>query len=303
MSAWRSRLKGMTRGLRNSFKVLALLMLATGSAAQEQEEREGGIIGTGIRAAGIYGTITELGSIYVNGNHILLQQDQRVREGVALDRATDLRPGHTVAVTAEKDASGHWQARDIRQILPLVGPVTHMQDDTLRVLGTLVELGGVLGSQNLQVGDWVAVNGLWQEDRVVASRLEIVPESKRVARVSGSFLGYDEQHLRIGGTVVHDLIPEHLRQGDQVTVYGVPTTDGIAATRLERGLFQYGIGLIQVEGYYSIPAPNGIYTVLGSGLIAFTDQPQMISTKTSVLRCGSQGSLLARESVGDFSGC
>ncbi|WP_282119491.1 hypothetical protein [Ruegeria atlantica] len=46
-------------------------------------------------------------------------------------------PGHTVAVVVTQE-NGGWHAKHIRQVLPLVGPVSSVQDGRISVLGTEV---------------------------------------------------------------------------------------------------------------------------------------------------------------------
>lgn len=263
--------------------VLAAAAAASLAVAQESEEREGGIIGTGIA-----GTVTSLGSIYVNGQHIRLDSGMPVEDALPAMTAADLRPGHTVAVTARLEG-GSWRALHIRQVLPLAGPVEAVENGRLTILGSAVEAGALAG--DVQPGDWLAVSGLWQGNRVLASRLDVV-SADSPARISGTYLGADdrERHL-VGGSVLGGLQPQHLQPGGILRVFGSPIPGGIAASRIETGLFGTATGLVQVEGYYSAPQPDGLYTVLGSGLVAYTSNPAMISTAERVVHCGSGGQL------------
>ncbi|WP_051927692.1 DUF5666 domain-containing protein [Ruegeria halocynthiae] len=263
---------------------LIALWLAVPSHAQESEEREGGIIGTGI-----VGTITHLGSVYVNGLRIQTDDAMAVTGSAPAITADELQPGHTVAIVAALADDG-WVARQIRQVLPVVGPVTAIARAELTVLGTKIDAGEHVAGVN--VGDWVAISGLWQGRRVIASRIETLTGTDHQARLSGTYLGPDlNGNTVVGGSNVSGISPRHLQLGELVRVFGQPTPDGIEATRLETGLFDATVGLIQVQGYYSVPKPSGLYTVLGSGLVSYTDQPEMIEQSDRVIRCGQMGQL------------
>lgn len=271
-------------------RVLATLLivfwLSAPSNAEDnaKTEREGGIIGTGI-----VGTITHLGSIHVNGQHILFDDEMKVAGSVPLITAGELKPGHTVAVIATRD-NGGWHAQHIRQVLPLVGPATAVQDGLVSVLGTEVT---VAGHADIQVGDWVAISGLWEGQTVRASRIEKLTNTEHQARLSGTYLGLDAQaRALIGASAINGFEPQHLSPGDLVRVIGQPTPDGIRAERLETGLFAGAVGVVQVQGYYSAPQPSGLYTVLGSGMVAYSDRPEMIDPNTRVIRCGDGSDLV-----------
>lgn len=104
----------------------------------------------------------------------------------------------------------------------------------------------------------------------------------------------------IGASVVSGLEPQHLSPGHLVRVVGQPTRDGIRAERLEAGPFAGAVGVVQVQGYYSEPQPDGLYTVPGSGWIAYSDQPEIIDPNTLVIRCGGGGGLVNAGSTGAF---
>lgn len=263
-----------------TFFLFILLTITSPICAQDGDNREGGIVGTGI-----VGTITHLGSININGQKILFDNETTVLGALQMVAADDLLPGHTVSVVAQQEGDV-WRAHSIRQLLPLVGPIEQVAGDSIFVLGTEVSLGGL--SLNQQAGDWVAVSGLWQRQKMIASRLDPVPTSARKARVSGTYFDIaSDDTFRLGGTRVSGIQPQHLKPGDYVRVFGKPSENGIDATALENNLFDGSVGVVQVEGYFSAPRPSGLYTVLGSGLIAYTDQPDMMDTLDRVLTCGA----------------
>jgi Domain of unknown function (DUF5666) len=262
------------------------LLLAASSQvlAKDEDDREGGIIGTGI-----VGTITELGSIVVNGHRITLDDDMPVAGSAPDIEAKDLIPGLTVAVVVTQGDEA-WQALHVRQVLPLIGPVTAIESDHVIVLGTRVRIGQ-LGIK-VRLGDWIAVSGLWRGDHVEASHIAQLPSAEQKAQISGTYLGTDAQgHPVVGNTIITGIVPQHLSVGDVVRVDGEAIAGGIQASQLEKGLFDNPVSIVQIEGYHSPPQPDGLYTVLGSGLVAYTQTPGMILQSERVIACGSNGLL------------
>lgn len=286
--------------MRSAARLLCCLCLAMAVAlpggAQMSDDREGGIIGTGIVNTGIVGIVTELGSIWVNGQHIRFDPTLPVEDGIGLGRAAEIRPGHTVAVVAAPDGQD-WRARHIRQVLPLVGPVDAVDGARLEILGTTVHAGGSISG--VSAGDWIAVSGLWREGEIVASRLERLPRGWTRAQVTGTYLGTDAQGgFRIGDTRILGLAPRHLQPGDVVRAFGTAEPGGLLAERLEKGLFTQPVALVQAEGYVSPPRPDGLYTVLGSGLVSYTDQPEAMDMTARAISCGAEGPMVAGTQTG-----
>ncbi|WP_370229656.1 DUF5666 domain-containing protein [Cognatishimia sp.] len=267
----------------------AALTLSVASAAlagDEESEQEGGILGTGI-----LGTVTALGSIFVNGQHIRFAPDLEVSEGATVAMARQLRPGHTVAVIATQHDDS-WQASYIRQIAPLVGPVQSKAAGQIMVMGTAV-LDAGLDTTDLNVGDWVAVSGLWRSDTIVASRIESVsPDSQ--AQIEGTVFDVTPgQPLRIGGTEITGFAPRHLSDGDVVRAFGTTTGNALRADRLEAGVFAGKPHVVFSEGYFSVPEPSGVYTLLGSDIVSYTDNPEMIDPSSRQFVCNSNDRLFA----------
>ncbi|MBO9449195.1 hypothetical protein J7426_02925 [Tropicibacter sp. R16_0] len=261
-----------------------LLVAASPALAKDEDDREGGIIGTGI-----VGTITELGSIIVNGHRITLDDDMPVAESAPGMVAKDLIPGLTVAVVVTQGDEA-WKALHVRQVLPLIGPVTKIEADHLIVLGTRVKTGQL--GVDVRLDDWIAVSGLWRGDAVEASHIARLPKAEQKAQVSGTYLGADAQgHPVVGTTQITGVVPTHLSVGDVIRVEGEAIAGGIQASRLEKGLFDDPVSIVQIEGYHSPPQPDGLYTVLGSGMVAYTQMPGMISQSERVITCGSDGVL------------
>lgn len=271
-----------------------------------EEEREGGILGTGI-----LGTVTRLGSIVVNEQRIVFPPDFSVMNETGPMTASQLVPGDTVAVVARL-AGADWDAQSIRRILPVVGPISEITEaengQVLTIMGTTVHVARSI-STPVKAGDWVAVSGLWQDEDVVATRVEVTPPRQSAVIVGSRFSVGGSNVPQIGNTLIAGIIPQHVKDGDVIRVVGVPEAGSIRATTLEAGLFDGKVGLVQAEGYLSPPTSTGLYTLLGSGMVAFTDQPDMIDETNKVLLCGYDGKLgqaqstVAEPAVREKLGC
>lgn len=214
-------------------------------------EEEGGIGGTGI-----FGTVTALGSLHVNG--------LRVETGPATQLETPagaaVLPGDTVAVEATRSAAGLF-ARRVTVFHPLIGPVGAVQEGGLTVLGTPVTFdplvpvraagGSVMLVAALRPGQFVAVSGLWQGDAVVATALRLVePASGVVLRGQLRRRGLAWQ---VGGTrLLFRGLVANLPEEAFVTVRGAPRPEGLEVETLEERLlvaFSRGIDALSVEGF------------------------------------------------------
>lgn len=272
--------------LLNCLAVLASLFLTTAPAQSSDEDREGGILGTGI-----VGTITRLGSIHVNGQHILIAPGMKVASALGTIPAHSLRPNDTVAVLVVPDGS-YWRAVSLTQTFAVVGPVSAKVGTGLEIMGTRVIPAAGTSVPRTRIGDWVAVSGLWQGDRIIASRVKAIPPQAK-ARIRGSYLALNKAGFQmVGGTRLTGISPRHLRPGDLVRAEGVPIRDGLEVTRLGTGEFAGPRALVLVQGYLSPPQVSGLYTVLGTGLVAYTDQPGMIDPAAQTTQCGFKGQLL-----------
>lgn len=255
---------------------------ASHAADKPKEDREGGIIGTGI-----VGTIQELGSIIVNGQRITYEPDMQVQSALGQKPASAMLPGETVVVVARPN-DADWSAHSIKLHYPLVGPAV-VENGGVSVLGVLLDLGA-MDAPDIKSGDWVAVSGLWQENRVMVSSINQVT-SERAAVISGSYTpSGQESGFSIGSAEISGIVPQHVSFGEIITVTGTPQPNGLEATRLRVGLFDDPMDSIIVEGYMSAPTSDGLYTILGSGALAYTTTPSMIDTQVSGIYCVRPGS-------------
>jgi len=217
--------------------ILLVVCLSVGlfgtAAAQDKEEREGGIVGTGI-----VGTITELGSIYVNGQHIRFDQNLSVVSPLGERPASTLVAGDTIVAEAIRQGDG-WNARSLRAYLPIVGPVTKIIESQIEILGALVEVPesvssiAELAGIGINEGDWVAVSGLWRGDAVVASRIERI-DPLPMASVVGTYRS-DGGEDRVGAVRMIGVDIQHARPLDVLTVQGAPPQNGIDRAPPEPG--------------------------------------------------------------------
>lgn len=266
-------------------------------SAEEREETEGGIVGTGI-----VGTITELGSIYVNGQHILFDPDQTVASPLGDRPAASLVPGETVAVEAVRAADA-WQALALRAYLPIVGPVASVEGRRLAALGAAIEIPAGVASveqfvgEPVAAGDWIAVSGFWRGDTVVASRIEKIP-AQPLASAVGTYRPSDEFDS-VGAVRLIGVRLEHARPMDLLTVQGAPSTGGIAVEAVAIGLFTGPVGEVLFEGYLSQPNLQGAYTVQGSGFLAYADQPMTVDGSRALF-CGVTGGVGRIERILDL---
>jgi hypothetical protein len=199
---------------------LALLAALLGSIAAcapatervtRSAHSEGGIGGTGlgpdeeggVGGTGIFGTVTGLGSVHLNGLRV------EVPEGV---QVPDLALGDSVAVEAGR-AGRALVARRVVPVTPLAGPIDRLDraHRRLSVMGTPVVLdgdaaltdsttGATLDLGDVSVGDRLEVSGIWRSGAVVASRLERT-QGAVAGHVAGLLTGGDAIRS-VGGTAV-----------------------------------------------------------------------------------------------------
>ena len=266
--------------------LLAILMSGAPFAAiadSHDGEREGGLTGTGI-----VGTITHLGSFYVNGQRVVYDEGFELGSAFGAVAADSLLPGHTIAVEVVADGRD-WRALSGHQIFPVIGPVGEVDQDGFTVLGSRIIFDGNADT-SIPVGQWVAVSGLWRGDEIVASRVTLIAPQPQ-ARLVGTYFEPQDESLRVGGSLVQGIVPEHAEDGDVIQVSGDPLVGGLAARELRLGVFDHEVGLVLAQGYMSQPRQSGLYSILGSGLAAFTSSPAMIDEARVGVFCGVDGEI------------
>ncbi len=263
----------------------ALSLLGAGCApfrdrrADTTGQSGGGIGGTGVMAdtgPGVFGTITALGSIYVNGLHIELPGGL-VASGLLDGTAAPLAVGQSVAVATAR-AGDALIARRVVEILPLLGPVEGV--DLLRrritVMGTPVRLedGTAILDRAGEValplaaivpGDWLAVSGIWREGAVIASRLERLPV-QMTARATG-LLRVVDGAVRIGGTAISDA--DRPAAPGFAAVSGAYRDGRLVAERIAAGaaeLFPAELDRLVVEAFLARNPDDPGYHLSGFGI-------------------------------------
>lgn len=255
------------------------------SMAEETEEREGGIIGTGI-----VGIINAIGSIHVNGQVIEFAPEFPITSPLGARDASSLKPGETVVVEAIRE-NDEWRAISIRHLVPLLGPSTLNSDNTISILGSSVvtSTGTIFEDTSfaeIAAGNkWLAVDGIWNGIHLIASYIrEIDPRSN--AQVTATYLGYDVSHdVYIGGIKIDNFMTKHLKTGEVVTISGPPDGNQLSAETITRGLFQNKLKRKLVEGFLSQPDEAGFYTIYGSGSIAYVSQSDAIMPNGRGVHC------------------
>ncbi|MGI9489508.1 MAG: DUF5666 domain-containing protein [Geminicoccaceae bacterium] len=260
------------------------------------EDKEGGIIGTGI-----VGTITGIGSIYVNGIHVIYDDDLKVKTAFGNESPKQLIPGDTVSVEAIPDGAV-FKATSIERYRPIIAPIEAIADDRswLEVLGVRVLINEAtriimerrseeIDRDDLPVGAWVAVSGIWRDDHVVASGIRWI-SAKRTASVRGVLERTAEGSLQIGGVRLTNAKGLAGKIGRMVAARGTITRDraetSLVVHHVAAKRFSAKIQRLFVEGFTSTPTPDGAYTIYGSGLTSFTDDPSMSMPDSRSMFCG-----------------
>lgn len=226
--------------------------------------------------AGIFGTVTGFGSIYVNG--IRIETEAGATRGLEI--------GDVVAVHAT-ERNGALRAASIEEVHALIGPLTSEikigaahQLEIMGVSVTLAPEASIIDEGTRQAidpyalvpGDRLAVSGLWQGEAVIANRVELLKDSGR-DHVAGVLRRDDEGVARIGPIeVTGEVLADEL--GDQkgrvfARVYGRFFDARFESESLKVGipqaLAQPGVRL-SIEGFLLAGSANGAPSYLIDGL-------------------------------------
>jgi hypothetical protein len=155
--------------------VAAACAPAAGPASQVAERGIGGTgvssDGGGIGGTGVVGTVTALGSVWVNGLHIEIPPAARITvEGEPAPTGA-VGVGHTVAVRVGADGA----AESVAVRYAVAGPVATLDRDAgqVIVMGQRVHVSDLAPDAWPAVGESVAVSGLRRADGVIeAARLD-----------------------------------------------------------------------------------------------------------------------------------
>ena len=271
----------------------------TGSPARSQSiagvsgsnDKEGGIGGTGI-----FGTVTAFGSVVVNGQTVAFGENAIQSQTPIIGQELPLSVGSAVIVEARPDEGG-WIADRVALFLPIVGPVSEIDRDTatLSVMGTPISLGDsttiidrrdyvdgkIIGLNTIQIGDRLAVSGIWKGGEVIASRIDRLNDEG--AHVLSGLLLKTPEGAVLGGTAIVDTCCGEQTGPAFVRLLGSYRDDRFEVDQFERGpglLFDSDIDRLIVEAFLALDPDGQGYHLSGFGIPA--DQSATVSTPPGV---------------------
>jgi len=140
---------------------------------------------SGFGGTGIVGTITEFGSIWVNG--VRVQYDKKVKIVSSLSDKDTLKLGQQVVVETQSNKQTPW-TNTIRIYYPLAGEITQVIDNQITVDGQIVYITKetkIGDGIPLKVGAMVAINGYPDsENNWTATRISHNPEAKHLYKLT-----------------------------------------------------------------------------------------------------------------------
>lgn len=141
----------------------------TGQVAQKQSKDSptalAKIEGSGFGGTGVIGTITEFGSVWVNGIEVEYPQDVVIKSN--LFNTNSLKIGQQVLLETVLDKSLPW-TENIEVFYPLAGKIELVKNDHIMVDGKIVYLSKatrMASNLKLKRGQYVAVNGYPNMDK------------------------------------------------------------------------------------------------------------------------------------------
>jgi hypothetical protein len=128
----------------------------------------------GISGTGYIGTITDFGSIIINGHEIEIDDSTPVKINGEAGTVADLKKGYVISARSEF-VKGLETAKHIDVFHEVIGRLEEIDQSngTGVILGQIIDFNSRLDSESLNVGHWYAISGLRAENGVViASRVE-----------------------------------------------------------------------------------------------------------------------------------
>lgn len=206
-------------------RTLASILMIILAGSLHAEEKEGGIIGTGV-----IGQVTGLEKFEVSGMRFGFAPDIELK---GIRSLADLRMGMTLVLSTGRDGAA-WQVDTLQHMPPLTGPVTAPGE----VMG--VPVSGVLPTAGI-----VQVDGFWSEAGIVATRITAIP--KLAAQVTGIYDGRG----RIGLVPIQGADVSTMAAGQTVTVSGRFENGAIMVDTVIEGPFMGpSPDLLLLEGYF-----------------------------------------------------
>ncbi len=249
--------------MKQIFLVLSLMMFATPLFG---DEKEGGIVGTGV-----VGSVTGIDQFEVSGMRFGFSSDLELKGLESLD---DLRMGMTLVLSTAPDGNA-WQATQLRHVPVLSGPVTGPN-----------EVMGVPVTGDLEDAASVTVDGFWSKTGVVASRISPAPAG--LQQVTGV---YDADQATVGRVKVQVTPSFSQADGKIVTVTGRFENGLLVTETVDTELFMGSApDLILVEGFFSEPNERDEVSLNGVA-VAAANLGGTIDPATQVRRCALRGRL------------
>lgn len=225
----------------------------------QEREVEGGIGGTGI-----VGLLTDFGSLIVAGRYVKTDQQTIVTDAFGRISESDLARGDSLTVEAAGPQDG-LVARRVHLTHPLVGQITAQSGNSVVINGVEVFLDAA--SPLAQVGQRVAVSGLWRGTGVVASRLS--PARADLDLVAGD-VSRDTRGTQVGGVRAISAQLSRQQDGSFAAITGRydPASGRFTVQRLQSERFLLSAGPLRrlaVEGFLQ-PTPRAPgYRISGLG--------------------------------------
>ncbi|MEM7651654.1 MAG: DUF5666 domain-containing protein [Pseudomonadota bacterium] len=265
----RSMLLGVSRtALAGAFGVTGLIGLSSCSGRRQSASTipaEGGIGGTGIVGTVLASTPNTLS---VNGFALSITDETQLFDAFGERPFNSLKPGHSVTVVATRRGDSLFAHR-IGLTQPVIGRVgaVDTRDNSFTLLGARVVQAAQAGSLP-ELGQRVAVSGLWRGSDVVASLVEPLNDDG-LSVAAGSVAQTGDSKTRVGSVLATLPIGASAPEpGSFVTVTGTEGPGGIEPRDIELGRFVGDIPAfdsLSVEGYLEpVDAAPG-YTVSGLG--------------------------------------
>lgn len=275
---------------------LALLSgCAPGDDVAEDERRpKGGIGGTGI-----VGTLTDFGSLIVNGLRVVVPDGLSVETALGPIDQQNLAIGHSLTVEAD-ETGGTLTARRVAIAHPVIGPIQTIApgDRMISVAGVRVRVQPEMIADRI-VGETVAVSGAWRRDEVVASRLDFV-QAASAAYVAGTVRQAANGMWTIGSIGVDIPAGANPQDGAYATARGRPSGGRFVIDEYREGRFTGAAGplvALSVEGYLAPTAEAPFHTIdgLGHALSATSDVARLVGNR--VLLSGGYSGLFDVENA------
>ena len=233
-------------------------------ATRDAKPAQGGIGGTGI-----VGTLTDFGSVLVNGLKVETDGRTQVTSAFGSARLDSLEVGHSLTIEAATQ-SGTLFARRVHITHPLIGVVEGSPGISRRIrvagIRVVVEQGAIV---EMERGARVAVSGVWRGNRVVASRIDRLPSAGASVIAGALDVGRNPSDPAIAGQRL--IVSRGINvpaAGSFVTVIGEARDNGFAVAQLIPGRFTGAAGALQrlsVEGFLDPTNNAPFYEIAGLG--------------------------------------